>query len=136
MFDKDIENIRYLTESGFHEEAITRIDELRNKGCKDSILLLFEALAKYDAGNDLECLKFISEFLDLADDHEQHDYALFTSAICLMNLGLASEARLILKELPDDYPDIEKERRASEEVETSQRQAISCFIQLTKTSNA
>lgn len=135
LFEKELEETRLLVESGEHEKALESIDLLRSKGCDDLILVLFEALAKYDAGEDLLCLELIEKFLSQSENHIKHDYALFTSAICLMNLGLASEARHIFQNLPDDYPGLEKELRVSENEQSKQRQALSCFINITNIDN-
>ena len=135
LFDKELEETRLLVESGNHEAALESIESLRNKGCDDLILVLFEALAKYDAGDDLLCLELIERFLTQSNNHIKHDYALFLSAVCLMNIGLASEARQIFQNLPDDYPELEKELRASQIKESRQRQALSYFIRITNVDN-
>ena len=110
-----IQEIHKLVESGFHEEALKKIKLAKENGETDPILMLFEALALYDNKKDLECLILLNQFLSkINKDHEKYNYALFTSGICLMNLGLAHEASKIFHLVSDEYPDIKKERMQSE----------------------
>lgn len=111
-----LKEIHKLVEAGFHEEALKKIKLAKRKGETNPLLLLFEALAVYDDRKDLECLRLLNQFLSkISSSHEKYHYALFTSGICLMNIGLPKESSRLFNSIPDDYPDIEKERRESHE---------------------
>ncbi len=108
----NISAIHKLVESGFHEEALNKIKEAKDKGETNPILMLFEALALYDGKKDLECLVLLNKFLsEIGPEHGKYNYALFTAGICLMNLGLPTEASKLFNLVPNEYPDIESERK-------------------------
>ena len=66
-------------------------------------------MCAYKKKDDLGCLKLLNEFLDAAPAHKDSQYALFTAAICLINVGLPYRARQLLARIPSDYPDRDKE---------------------------
>ena len=109
-FNSQISRIHTLVESDKYNEALLQIKKSRFQGCDDVILILFEALCIYETGNDLETIRLLSEFLNKSKNHKKKDYALFLTAICLCNLGLKSEAEAIFLNLPDNYPEITRER--------------------------
>ncbi|PUB74049.1 MAG: hypothetical protein DBP03_11825 [gamma proteobacterium symbiont of Ctena orbiculata] len=107
-----LEVIHKLVESGFYEEALNKIQAAKSRGETNPILMLFEALALYDGKKDLECLALLNKFLsEVAPDHEKYNYVLFTAGICLMNLGLPAEAYKLFNIVPNEYPEIDNERR-------------------------
>lgn len=97
-------------------------------GETNPILMLFEALALYDGKKDLERLVLLNKYLSEIDpDHEKYDYALCTSGICLMNLGLPAEASKLFNLVPNEYPDIENERREAKLKSNASREAKDIF---------
>ncbi len=133
---EEIEQARKLVESGQTEGATALIKKLRSNGCENSILCLFEALIEYDSDNDYECIDLLAKFISSSKGHEKINYAYFTMGICLMNLGLVSEANEIFLKLPDSYPNIEKERAASEVQKNKQYKALMCYTGMAGTKNA
>ncbi|MEW8233240.1 MAG: hypothetical protein AB2734_01885 [Candidatus Thiodiazotropha endolucinida] len=123
-----IKGIYKLVESGFHEEALNKIRAAKDGGESNPILKLFEALALYDGNKDLECLILLNTFLSEIDsDHEKYNYALFTSGICLMNLGLPAEASRLFNLVPNEYPGVGDERREARLKANESREAINTF---------
>lgn len=133
----NISAIHKLVESGFHEEALNKIQSAKDKGETNPILILFEALALYDGNNDLECLVMLNEFLSkIGPDHEKYNYALFTSGICLMNLGLPTEALKLFNLVPSEYPDIDSERREARLKANVSKEAKNIFKRIIDRANA
>ncbi|MBT3032962.1 MAG: hypothetical protein KME36_17830 [Candidatus Thiodiazotropha sp. (ex Lucina pensylvanica)] len=133
----NISAIHKLVENGFHEEALNKIQAAKDRGETNPILMLFEALALYDGNKDLECLVMLNKFLSkIAPDHEKHYYALFTSGICLMNLGLPTEASKLFDLVPDEYPDIESERREAKLKSNVSKEAKNIYKSLIDRANA
>lgn len=133
----NISAIHKLVENGFHEEALNKIQAAKDRGETNPILMLFEALALYDGNKDLECLVMLNKFLSkIAPDHEKYYYALFTSGICLMNLGLPTEASKLFDLVPDEYPDIESERREAKLKSNVSKEAKNIYKSLIDRANA
>ena len=135
-FAKQIHSAYELVDSDQYADALIQIENLRSNGCNDPVLVLYEALCIYEAGDDLETLRLLSEFLDQAKVHRKREYALFTSAICLMNLGLVSEAKNIFNKIPDSYPNIHTERKNVEEKLKSKNSGISFYKKIVGEMNA
>jgi outer membrane protein assembly factor BamD (BamD/ComL family) len=133
----NISAIHKLVESGFHEEALNKIQAAKNRGETNPILMLFEALALYDGKKDLECLVMLNKFLsEIGPEHEKYNYAIFTSGICLMNLGLPTEASKLFYLVPNEYPDIESERREAKIKSKVSKEAKNIFKSLIDRANA
>ena len=109
-YSKELEIAYQLVDSDKYLEALAYIEGVRKAGCDDVILYLYEALCAYEANDDLETLRLLTEFLSKAGDHIKREYALFTFATSLMNLGLPNEALSIFNLVSDSYPNINKER--------------------------
>jgi len=90
-------------------EAFRMIQEYRSQafGCPE--FTLYEALCFYDEKNDLECLRKCLSFISDNPTHSKKNYALFTIAMSLCNVGLEEEALSILQSLPASYPDRDRE---------------------------
>ena len=85
------------------------IQRLRSEGCPHCDLLLYEAICVYERQQDIECLRLLADFLREVPRHGKRHYAIFTAAVCLMNVGLESRARALLQKVPDTYPGRDKE---------------------------
>ena len=131
-----IDKIHKLVESGMHQEALERIRVARKEGVKDPILFLFEALANYDAKNDLECLELLNKFISSTNGHVKYDYAFFTAGVCLMNLGLPNEAKFVFNKVPNHYPGIKQERNSAELTAKVASKAKKVFAAIMEQENA
>ena len=124
---KTLEEIRKLAESDDYKAALLRINEERAAGNTEAVLSLYEAICYYEAGDDVETLRLIDEFLASDKCKEKHPYALFTAAVSLENLGLYEQALELLDRLPKSYPDLKKERSQNMKEVKRQRKAMKIF---------
>ena len=133
---EQIEIAYQLVNSDKYTEALVCIENIREKGCDDVILSLYEALCVYEAENDVESLRLLSLFLSKAGNHQKREYALFTTGICLMNLGLASEALEVFSQISNSYPDIEVEREKARNKFEAQKEGIVHYSRIRGRKNA
>jgi len=129
-FDKELNEIYILVNTDEYKKTLLRIKKLRFRGCNDVVLFLYEALCAYEAGDDLECLRLLSIFLNTAEHHQKREYALFTVGICLMNLGLVGEAKKVFIQISDKYPNILKERENAENEILSRQKALEIYTNI------
>ena len=115
-FEKIIDNIHELIDKGSYLEASGLIDCVGDLSRVDPILTFFKALCKYELDDDLGCLNLLSDFLKQQPFHVKADYCIFTTAICLKNLGLEEEALPMLRMLPTDYPGLNDELENTEQI--------------------
>ena len=124
MLDRDIQRLHELVAKDLDDDALVLIHNLRDQGRADPELDLYQGLSIYRTRDDLECLRHLTTFVIQNPDHSKRDYALFTCAICLINLGLEDCAIGILENLPVSYPDREKEIAHCSEYIEKQRKAL------------
>jgi len=105
-------------------EAANAIQELKAAGNRAPELPFYEAICQYEDGEDLKCLHLLARFVKRSPKHPKRNYAVFTAAICLMNLGLDEEAFSLLKTLPKSYPDRDKEIRRLEKLFKNRAKAL------------
>jgi tetratricopeptide (TPR) repeat protein len=129
-YTEQLDIIYQFVDSDDYENALKHIENIRSQGCSDVVLILYEALCAYDVCDDIETLRLLNLFLKKSGHHEKKEYALFTIGICLMNLGLASEAKDIFSEISNSYPDIEEERNAARIKAESQKKGIALYNQI------
>jgi hypothetical protein len=98
----DVERVYRLIDAEDYETAESLIQRLRSEGCSHCDLLLYEAICVYERQQDIECLRLLADFLREVPRHGKRHYAIFTAAVCLMNVGLESRARALLQKVPDN----------------------------------
>ena len=103
--DEEIQSIYEWIDADDYTTAELLIQRLRDQGCTRCELSLFEAICTYEKKDDAGCLRLLAEFLREAPGHPKRSYAIFTAAICLVNLGLERRALDLLRSLPSSYPD-------------------------------
>jgi len=122
-----LDEIHALIQADDYSAAATRIVEARATGHTDALISLFEAICVYEAGDDVETLRLIAEFLASSERPEKRPYALFTAALCLNNLGLIEQSLELLAKVPASYPDIcEAQARSTKELK-DQKQGLQFF---------
>lgn len=125
--NKHLDEIHSLIQSDDYVTARAQISEARAAGHKEALLSLFEATCVYEAGNDIETLRLLAEFLASSANSAKRQYALFTAAVCLENLGLNEQALELLQKIPESYPDLQKERTDATNGLKRQRRALLLF---------
>lgn len=108
-----------------NSEAEELLDSVELRDNPEPMLLLYRALTTYERRDDLSCLKLLNEFVNHAPNHSKAPFAKYTAAICLINLGLGERAISILKSIPEDYPDLQKELKSAQEAIRKKREALS-----------
>jgi tetratricopeptide (TPR) repeat protein len=126
-----LDKIHFLIESDDYVTAKEKIAEARAAGDRDPLLTLFEAICVYEAGDDIEALRLLTNFLVNAESDEKRPYARFTAAVCLENLGLNEQALEILEDVPTSYPGLKKEIKQARKELKRQRQALEFFSEIT-----
>lgn len=109
MDQEFISRIGDLVRQDRFQEARKLIDSLDGEKHNTPLLLFYEAICLYEEKNDVDCVRLLSEFINCVPNHTKANYAKFTIAICLTNLGLQEQSLLFLEELPEDYPDLQRE---------------------------
>jgi tetratricopeptide (TPR) repeat protein len=129
-----LEEIHLLLESDDYATAKEKIAEARAAGEQNALLTLFEALCVYEAGDDFEALRLLTNFLVNAESDEKRPYARFTAAVCLENLGLNEQALEVLEGVPKSYPGLEKEIKQVRKELDRQRHALQLFSEILSSS--
>ncbi len=130
-----VDRAHKLVDGEEYEKALSHIKRIRAWGCSDQVLVLFEAVCIYEQGDDLRALELLVEFLKTGGSHPKANYAKFTAAICLINLGLLAPAEHILQSLPDGYPDVRRERSEVGEQLRKQQEAMKKLSEITLIGN-
>jgi thioredoxin-like negative regulator of GroEL len=102
--DSHIQTLHQLVSADRYDEADRLIQELRDNDQQYPELFLYEAICRYEEGNDLECLRLLTEFLRAAPKHIKRDYATFMAATCLVNVGLLEQSLRLLQRISSTYP--------------------------------
>jgi len=102
--DSHIQTLHQLVSADRYTEADRLIRQIRDDGKEYPELFLYEAICRYEEGNDLECLRLLTEFIRAAPKHVKRDYAVFTAAICLFNVGLLENSVRLPERISSTYP--------------------------------
>lgn len=102
------EKIYQLIATEKYQEALKLIYKM---GAEREIFpesFLYEGICLYEEKNDLKCMMCMKEFISAHPLHEKKDYAIYTTAICLINLGVTESAVALLENLSETYPNRDK----------------------------
>ncbi|HSI12241.1 MAG TPA: tetratricopeptide repeat protein [Chthoniobacter sp.] len=119
-----IDRVHALVDAEKYSDAFALIEEQRDRADAPSLLHFYEGICLYEQGDDNGCLRLLAKFIDQEPAHIKSDYAVFTAAICLVNLGMDDLSNQLLDRLPASYPDLAHERKCIDEVLRRKREAI------------
>lgn len=102
------EKVYNLIATDRYKEVLQLVYKMREEGEDFSASFLYEGLCHYEEKNDLKCLMCMKQFISEHPLHEKKDYPVFTSAICLINLGITETAVELLDSISKTYPDRER----------------------------